>query len=160
MLHPEAHGTEFGFAPLSLLGNLPDATTAHPFLCFSITLSHFQNVHIPLCRHTNPHMHTKGLYTDHPLVSSQNPGDSEHRLAREKGMKTERWKKQSNGGKVARCRTSFHTIKLCIFSSLLIDQLPQDISMPNQRPAASVYPALQERRLNQTHFSKEKLYLL
>lgn len=68
---------------------------------------------------------------------------------------TQRWRK-----KVAGWRTSFLGIKLCIFSSLLIDQLPQDISMPNQRPAASVYSALQERRLNQTHFSKEKLYLL
>lgn len=27
---------------------------------------------------------------------------------------------------------TFHRIKLCIFSSLLIDQFPQDISMPNQ----------------------------
>lgn len=153
-------GQNLALHPCPLLGKLPDATTAHPFLCFSITLSHFQNVHIPICRHTNPHMHTKGPYTDHPLVSSQNPGDSKHRLAREKGMKRERWKKRSIGGKVAGCRTSFHTIKLCIFSSLLIDQLPQDISMPNQRPAASVYSALQERRLNQTNFSKEKLYLL
>lgn len=89
--------------------------------------------------------------------SSQNPGDGEHRLTRERGMKTERWKKRSTGGKGAGWRTSFLGIKLCIFSSLLIDQLPQDISMPNQRPAASVYSVLQERRLNQTHFSKEKL---
>lgn len=113
--------------------------------------------------HTHTNTNTRARWRSpyrSPTRSSQNPGDGEHRLTRERGMKTECWKKWSAGGKVAGWRTSFVGIKLCIFSSLLIDQLPQDISMPNQRPAASVYSVLRERRLNQTHFSKEKLYLL
>lgn len=54
---------------------------------------------------------------------------------------------------------TFHRIKLRIFSSLLIDQFPQDVSMPNQRPAASVYSGLQERSLNQTNFQQKRNYI-
>lgn len=156
---PGACGTQFGFAPLA---NLSDAvvTTAHP-LPFPVTLSHFQHAHIPTHSYTESVRARRGSLHRSPTRSFQTPGDGEHRLTRERGMKTESRKKRSAGGKkVAGWRTSFLGIKLCIFSSLLIDQLPQDISMPNERPAASVYSALQERRLNQTHFSKEKLYLL
>lgn len=99
---------EFGFPPLSLLVNLPDATAAHQFLWLSVTLSHFKHSHIST--HTAmrilPRAPDRFPYWS-PTRSSESPGDGEHGLTREWRMKTECWKTQAAGGKSIRVEDVF-----------------------------------------------------
>lgn len=157
-------GPKFGFAPLLL--KLTDATTAHRSLfafCHIISLQACAYFQTRASVHTRTHTRVSAPKVPVPLTHSFLWKPRRRRTQANKGTRDEnraREETRSCREKEAGLRTSFLGIKLCIFSSLLADQLPQDASAPNQRPAVSVYSAVQETRRNQTHFSKEKLCLL
>lgn len=90
----------------------------------SIPLAFHHIISLQACTyfHTQPHASMRArrrfLYRS-PTRSCENPGDGEHGLTRERGMKTECWKTQTAGGKSIRVEDVFpwnQTVHIFIFA--------------------------------------------